>query len=73
MDWAPKFRDAVAPVFDDLYQQVTSGAETGRVLEANSAPDYRKNLEKELETLHNSEMWRTGAAVRALRPENRRV
>ena len=73
LDWAPKFRDAVAPVFDDLYQQVTSGAETSRVLEANSAPDYRKNLEKELETLHNSEMWRTGAAVRALRPENRRV
>ena len=71
LDWAPKFRDAVAPVFDDLYQKVISGAETRRVLEANSAPDYREKLQKELDTIKNSEMWKTGATVRSLRPENR--
>jgi ketol-acid reductoisomerase len=71
LDWAPRFRDAVAPVFADLYHSVVSGAETRRVLEANSAPDYRARLEAELKTLHDSEMWRAGAAVRALRPENR--
>lgn len=43
LDWAPKFRDAVAPVFDDLYESVISGAETKRVLERNSAPDIGKN------------------------------
>lgn len=72
LDWAPKFRDAVVPVFDKLYQQVASGAETKRVLKANSAPDYREKLQKELDQIKNSEMWRAGAAVRALRPENRR-
>jgi len=72
LDWAPKFRDAVAPVFKALYERVASGAETKRVLEANSAPDYREKLQKELSALKNSEMWRAGAAVRALRPENRR-
>ena len=71
LDWAPKFRDAVAPVFDDLYQKVISGAETKRVLEANSAQDYREKLQKELDAIKNSEMWKTGATVRSLRPENR--
>jgi len=72
LDWAPKFRDAVMPLFEELYESVRSGKETKRVLEANSAPDYRERLQKELEAMRNSEMWRAGAAVRALRPENRK-
>jgi ketol-acid reductoisomerase len=72
LDWAPRFRDAVAPVFDELYQRVKSGQETRRVLEANSTPDYREKLDQELAVMHNSEMWRAGAAVRSLRPENRK-
>jgi len=71
LDWAPKFRDAVAPVFVDLYERVKTGKETERVLEANSAPDYREKLNKELEEIKNSEMWKAGAAVRSLRPKNR--
>jgi ketol-acid reductoisomerase len=72
LDWAPKFRDAVAPVFDTLYEKVVSGEETRRVLEANSAPDYREKLDRELDAVKNSEMWQTGATVRSLRPENRK-
>ncbi len=72
LDWAPKFRDAVVPVFDELYERVVSGQETRRVLEANSAPDYREKLQKELDAMRNSEMWQAGAAVRSLRPENRK-
>ncbi|MEJ2099759.1 MAG: ketol-acid reductoisomerase [Desulfobacterales bacterium] len=72
LDWAPKFRDAVAPVFEQLYKKVVSGEETKRVLEANSASDYRQKLEKELAVLRESEMWQTGAVVRSLRPENRK-
>jgi ketol-acid reductoisomerase len=71
LDWAPKFRDAVTPLFDELYEKVVSGVETKRVLEKNSAPDYREQLQKELDEIHNSEMWRAGSAVRSLRPENR--
>jgi ketol-acid reductoisomerase len=71
LDWKGRFRDAVAPLFDELYDRVLKGEETRIVLEANSAPDYRERLEEELAEMRNSEMWKTGAAVRALRPENR--
>ena len=73
LDWAPRFRDAVAPLFDELYERVVTGVETKRVLEANSAPDYREKLNKELRIIHDSEMWRAGATVRSLRPENRKA
>jgi ketol-acid reductoisomerase len=72
LDWAPRFRDAVIPLFDELYESVVSGRETKRVLEANSAPDYREKLKVELDEIKNSEMWRAGATVRSLRPENRK-
>jgi ketol-acid reductoisomerase len=72
LDWKGRFREAVAPVFGELYDRVVKGEETRIVLEANSAPDYRERLEEELAEMRNSEMWRTGAAVRALRPENRK-
>jgi ketol-acid reductoisomerase len=72
LDWKDKFRDAVAPVFDDLYDRVASGKETAIVLEVNSAPDYREKLQKELDAMRNSEMWSAGAVVRSLRPERRK-
>ena len=40
------------------------------VLEKNSLPDYREHLDKELSQMGNSEMWKAGAQVRKLRPEN---
>lgn len=70
LDWKDKFRDAVAPVFDALYESVLSGEEARITLEANSRADYREQLEKELAAIRDSEMWRAGAAVRSLRPEN---
>ena len=70
LDWKGRFRAAVAPVFDLLYESVVSGEETRITLEANSRPDYHEKLDAELAELHNSELWRTGKAVRDLRPEN---
>ncbi|MBN1383833.1 MAG: ketol-acid reductoisomerase [Elusimicrobia bacterium] len=70
LDWMPKFKKAVEPVFKELYERVHTGKETKRVIEANSAPDYREKLDKELKQIRDSEMWRAGAAVRSLRPEN---
>ncbi len=72
LDWRHRFRDAVTPVFEDLYKRVMEGEETKIVLKANSAPDYREKLQKELDEIKNSEMWRAGAAVRSLRPERRK-
>ncbi|MCC5919197.1 MAG: ketol-acid reductoisomerase [Cyclobacteriaceae bacterium] len=70
LDWWKKFRDAVKPVFEELYESVESGQETRLTIEANEKSDYRAELEKELNELRNSEMWQAGAAVRKLRPEN---
>jgi ketol-acid reductoisomerase len=72
LDWKNRFRDAVAPVFDELYERVKTGKETEIVLTVNSAPDYREKLEKELAAMRNSEMWQAGAVVRSLRPERRK-
>jgi ketol-acid reductoisomerase len=69
LDWKNKFRDAVAPVFADLYDSVASGNEAQRSIDSNSQPDYREKLEVELAELRNSEMWQTGKTVRSLRPE----
>ena len=70
LDWKGKFRDAVAPLFSDLYERVADGTEARIVLERNSQPDYREKLNAELAEMRNSEMWRAGAKVRELRPEN---
>jgi ketol-acid reductoisomerase len=69
LDWFARFRDAARPVFEELYDKVAAGEETRRVLEANSRPDYREQLEKELKAVADSEMWQAGAVVRSLRPE----
>jgi len=71
LDWWKKFRDAVAPVFEELYESVATGNEAKITIEANQKATYREGLEKELNELRESEMWRTGAAVRKLRPENK--
>lgn len=70
LDWKDRFRDAVAPVFTELYQKVKDGTEARIVLEKNSLPDYRKQLDQELSRMADSEMWRAGRTVRELRPEN---
>jgi ketol-acid reductoisomerase len=69
LDWKPKFKKAVMPVFKELYERVASGAETARVIRSTGGPDYKAKLGKELKVMHDSEMWRAGAATRALRPK----
>lgn len=68
LDWKDRFRDAVKPVFKDLYESVSSGNEARITIEANSKDDYREKLQEELDTLKNSEMWQTGSKLRELRP-----
>jgi ketol-acid reductoisomerase len=69
LDWRPKFRDATAPVFKELYRRVSSGEETARVLASTGGPNYQAELQKELDELGNSEIWRAGKATRSLRPK----
>jgi ketol-acid reductoisomerase len=69
LDWRHKFRDATAPVFEELYDSVASGAEAKVVIEAGRQEDYRAGLDQELQEIRESELWQAGAAVRKLRPE----
>jgi ketol-acid reductoisomerase len=70
LDWMGPFHDAIKPVMQKLYASVKCGHEAQISIDANSKPDYREGLEKELKALRESEMWRTAVTVRALRPEN---
>lgn len=72
LDWKPKFRKAVEPVFEDLYKKVKSGYEAQVTIKANSKKNYKTGLQKELDKIKNSEMWQTGATVRSLRPERQK-
>lgn len=68
LDWFPRFRDATAPVFEELYDSVATGKEAAIVIEANGRVDYRERLDAELSEMRNSELWQAGLAVRKLRP-----
>ena len=70
LDWMGPFHDACKPVVEKLYASVKCGNEAQISIDANSKPDYRVGLEKELAALRKSEMWRTAETVRQLRPEN---
>jgi ketol-acid reductoisomerase len=71
LDWKPKFKKAVMPVFAELYKRVAGGVETRRVISACGKPNYQQLLAKELAEMGNSEMWRAGRATRSLRPKEK--
>lgn len=71
LDWKPRFREAVLPVFRELYDKVSSGQECLRVLKSTGSADYREQLNAELREMGESELWTAGAAVRKLRPANK--
>jgi ketol-acid reductoisomerase len=67
LDWKPRFKKAVMPVFKELYKRVASGVETRRVIRTCGRSDYQELLGKELAVMGNSEMWQAGKATRDLR------
>jgi ketol-acid reductoisomerase len=71
LKWRPIFRAANLPVFEKLYRSVKIGQETREVLRDCGGRDYQKFLAKKLGEIHDSEMWRAGAAVRSLRPREK--
>jgi ketol-acid reductoisomerase len=70
LDWLPRFKSAVMPVFNALYQSVAEGREAARVIAANSQENYKEKLQQELTQMHQEELWQVGQQVRALRPAN---
>lgn len=68
LDWRHRFREAVAPVFDELYESVKTGEEARIVIEECGRPDYRERLDAELTAMADQEIWRAGRKLRSLRP-----
>jgi len=62
-----KFRALNEPLIEEIYESVENGTETALVLERNKNPDYRKNLDKQLEEIKNDEIWGVGKEIRKLR------
>jgi len=69
LDWKPRFKKAVMPVFRELYNSVKSGKEAERVIKACGRKGYQQQLARELARMGNSEMWQAGKVVRSLRPK----
>ena len=68
LDWRHRFRDAVAPLFDELYESVQSGHEARVVIRECGKADYRERLDAELSEMADQEIWRAGKRLRELRP-----
>ena len=71
LKWRPIFRKATLPVFERLYKSVKNGIETREVIRDIGTKNYKQFLEKKLRDISDSEMWRAGAAVRALQPSEK--
>lgn len=70
LDWSKVFEKELKPIIDACYISVANGSETKRVIEANSDPEYRYNLEEELTDINKEELWVVGEQLRKLRPRN---
>ena len=71
LDWKPRFKKAVEPVFKELYKKVIDGTETRRVLSSCGKANYQEQLAKELKVIADSEMWQAGKKTRELRPKEK--
>lgn len=62
--------EAAEPVFEDLYERVTSGVEAARVIEVSNSPVYfdtpgfKGTLSEELDRIENSELEKAASLIR---------
>lgn len=69
LDWMPRFKEAVMPIFEKLYESVKNGKEAEIVIAANGKENYKSLLEAELTQMREEEIWQVGKQVRKLRPD----
>jgi len=71
IDWAPRYYNAIKPIIAQCYQEVEAGMEARIVIEANSSPDYREKLNKDLHNIKDQEIWQAYRVMRQFRPGNK--
>ena len=69
--WRKEFRKAADPVFKKLYSWVKTMKVARKVISDTGRADYKQRLEKQLNDMAASEMWKAGDAVRSLRPHEK--
>lgn len=69
IDWAPRYYNAIKPIIAQCYEEVEAGMEAKIVIEANSSPDYREKLTKDLNNIKDQEIWQAYRVMRQFRPE----
>lgn len=67
LKWRHTFREALKPVFEDLYKSVASGQETAEVLQIASDQNVQTEKQNEILELAESELWQTGQRMREYR------
>jgi len=67
LDWLPRFKKALLPLFETLYESVASGKEAEIVITQSSRSDYKDQLNHELEKMADKEIWQVGKKVRSQR------
>ena len=67
LDWTKRFETLNKPLIEEIYRSVITGEEADRTISANSSKDYRSKLNKELEEVNDSEIWKVGKVIRELR------
>ena len=69
LDWAPRFEEKITPLIEECYNSVKTDTEVKRVIDCNSKPDYREELDKELDAIKRLEMWDVGRQIRQIKSE----
>jgi ketol-acid reductoisomerase len=67
LDWSKKFEELNKPLIAECYAEVKNQNEAKRTIECNSRDTYRADLNKELEEIDSTEIWRVGREIRKLR------
>jgi len=67
LEYQKAVQEGTQRILNELYTSVTNGTEAQIALNANSDPQYRSNLDSQLDSLDSSEMWKVGMGVREVR------
>ncbi|MFZ0564578.1 MAG: ketol-acid reductoisomerase [Chlamydiales bacterium] len=67
LDWLPRFKKALQPLFEELYEGVASGKEAEAVITQSRQSDYKNQLDQELKQMAEKEIWQVGKRVRSQR------
>ena len=70
LDWSKIFERHLEPIIDQCYVNVVDGMETKRIIDCNADPEYKYDLEDELNDIKKEEVWMVGEQIRKLRPNN---